>query len=123
VLEHRERVEDFGLFAQEEFLTLGERLLLTAGINGDRSSVNSDPKKFFYYPKVSGSFRFPQPFRAVEELKIRAAYGQSGKPAVVRSEFTPLSAIENIAGLPGLVVPPAGSVGSTSLRPEETTRV
>ena len=28
VLEQRQRVEDFGLFAQEEFLTLSERLLL-----------------------------------------------------------------------------------------------
>jgi TonB-linked SusC/RagA family outer membrane protein len=118
VLENRQRVEDFGIFAQEEFLTLSERLLLTAGINGDRSSVNSDTKKFYYYPKVSGSFRFPQAFRGVEELKIRAAYGQSGNQPLFGQKFTPLSAIENIAGLPGLVVPPAGSVGSTSLRPE-----
>ena len=118
VLENRQRVEDFGIFAQEEFLTLGERLLLTAGINGDRSSVNSDTKKFYYYPKVSGSFRFPQAFRGVEELKIRAAYGQSGNQPLFGQKFTPLSAIENIAGLPGLVVPPAGSVGSISLRPE-----
>jgi TonB-dependent starch-binding outer membrane protein SusC len=118
VLEQRERVEDFGLFAQEEFLTLSERLLLTAGINSDRSSVNSDPHKYFYYPKVSGSFRFPQPFRALEEVKIRAAYGQSGNQPLFGQKFTPLSAIENIAGLPGLVVPPAGSVGSKDLHPE-----
>ena len=118
VLENRQRVEDFGLYAQEEFLTFGERLLLTAGINADRSSVNSDTEKYFYYPKVSGSLRFPQPFRAVEELKIRAAYGQSGNQPLFGQKFTPLSAIENIAGLPGLVVPPSGSVGSTNLRPE-----
>jgi TonB-dependent starch-binding outer membrane protein SusC len=118
VLERHERVEDFGVFAQEEFLTLNERLLLTAGINADRSSVNSDPKKYFYYPKFSGSFRFPQPFRALEEVKIRAAYGQSGNQPLFGQKFTPLSAIENIAGLPGLVVPPLGSVGSTALHPE-----
>lgn len=118
VLEERERVEDFGLFAQEEFLTLSERMLLTAGITADRSSANSDTKKYFYYPKFSGSFRFPQPFRAFEEVKIRAAYGQTGNQPLFGQKFTPLSAIENIAGLPGLVVPVQGTVGSTNLHPE-----
>jgi len=33
-------------------------------------------------------------------------------------KFTPLSAIENIAGLPGLVVPVLGTVGSKNLHPE-----
>ena len=118
VLEERQRVEDFGLFAQEEFLTLGERLLLTAGINADRSSVNSDINKYFYYPKLSGSFRFPQPFRWMEEAKIRAAYGQSGNQALFGQKFTPLSVIENINGLPGIVVPVLGPVGSNDLHPE-----
>jgi len=118
VLEQRQRVEDFGLFAQEEFLALSERLLLTAGINADRSSANSDTEKYFYYPKLSGSFRFPQPFRGIEEAKIRAAYGQSGNQPLFGQKFTPLSAVENIAGLPGIVVPVQGPVGSKDLRPE-----
>lgn len=118
VLEQRQRVEDFGVFAQEEFLTLNERLLLTAGINADRSSANSDTEKYFYYPKFSGSFRFPQPFRGIEEAKIRAAYGQSGNQPLFGQKFTPLSAVENIAGLPGIVVPVQGPVGSRDLRPE-----
>ena len=118
VLEQRQRVEDFGVFAQEEFLTLNERLLLTAGINADRSSANSDTEKYFYYPKFSGSFRFPQPFRGIEEAKIRAAYGQSGNQPLFGQKFTPLSAVENIAGLPGIIVPVQGPVGSSDLRPE-----
>ncbi len=118
VLEQRQRVENFGLFAQEEFLTLSERLLLTAGINADRSSANSDTKKYFYYPKLSGSLRFPQVFRGIEEAKLRAAYGQSGNEPLFGQKFTPLSAIENIAGLPGLTVPVQGTVGSKNLHPE-----
>ena len=118
VLEQRQRVEDFGLFAQEEFLTFGERLFLTAGVNADRGSANSDSKQYFFYPKFSASFRFPQPFRALEEVKLRAAYGQSGNQPLFGQKFTPLSAIENIAGLPGLVVPVQGTVGSPNLRPE-----
>ena len=118
VLEQRSRVEDFGLFAQEEFLTLSERLLLTAGITADRSSANSDTEKYFYYPKFSGSFRFPQPFQRIDELKIRAAYGQSGNQPLFGQKFTPLSVIENIAGLSSIVVPVLGTVGSLDLRPE-----
>ncbi len=118
VLELRQRVEDFGMFAQEEFLTLNERLLLTAGVTADRSSANSDTEKYFIYPKVSGSFRFLEPFRGLDELKLRAAYGQTGNQPLFGQKFTPLSAVENIAGLPGLVVPAAGPVGSPNLRPE-----
>ncbi|MFL5638382.1 MAG: SusC/RagA family TonB-linked outer membrane protein [Gemmatimonadaceae bacterium] len=118
VLEQRQRVENFSLFAQEEFLTLSERLLLTAGITADRSSANSDTEKYYYYPKVAGSFRFPQPFTWLSEAKIRAAYGQSGNEPLFGQKFTPLSAIENIAGLPGLVVPVLGTVGSKNLHPE-----
>ena len=118
VLEQRQRVENFGLFAQEEFLTLSERLLLTAGVNADRSSANSDTKKYFYYPKLSGSFRFPQPFTWMSEAKLRAAYGQSGNEPLFGQKFTPLSAIENIAGLSAIVVPVLGTVGSKDLHPE-----
>jgi TonB-linked SusC/RagA family outer membrane protein len=123
VLEQRQRVENFGLFAQEEFLTLGERLLLTAGINADRSSANSDTEKYFFYPKLSGSLRFPQPFRSADEIKLRAAYGQSGNEPLFGQKFTPLSAIENIAGLPGIVVPVQGTVGSTNLHPERQREI
>ncbi|HEU4746940.1 MAG TPA: SusC/RagA family TonB-linked outer membrane protein [Gemmatimonadaceae bacterium] len=118
VRELRQRVEDFGVFAQEEVLALDERLLLTAGINADRSSANSDTEKFFFYPKFSGSFRFPQPFPRLDELKLRAAYGQSGNQPLFGQKFTPLSAVENIAGLSALVVPVQGPVGSSDLRPE-----
>lgn len=116
VLEQRQRVESFGLFAQEEVLLLGDRLLLTAGVNADRSSVNGDPDKFFVYPKFSGSYRFERPLRVVDALKIRAAIGQSGNEPLFGQKFTPLTATQNIAGLPGLVV--QGTVGSPNLRPE-----
>src|SRR2546430_17329765 len=54
----------------------------------------------------------------MSEAKIRAAYGQSGNEPLFGQKFTPLSAIENIAGLPGLVVPVQGTVGSKNLHPE-----
>ncbi|MBA3342444.1 MAG: SusC/RagA family TonB-linked outer membrane protein [Gemmatimonadaceae bacterium] len=116
VVEARQRVVDLGFFAQEELLMLDERLLLTAGLNADRSSANSDTDKLYIYPKVSASYRFTQPFGFVDELKVRSAYGQSGNQPLFGQKFTPLTATQNITGLPGLVV--QGTVGSTDLRPE-----
>jgi len=68
----------FSFFAQEEFLTLGERLLLTAAVNSERSSNNGDAKKFYAYPKFSGSYRLPFLPTRIDELKLRLAYGRAG---------------------------------------------
>lgn len=116
VLERKQRVEDFGLFAQEELLLLGERLLLTAGVSADRSSVNGDPDKYYVYPKFAGSYRFERPLRTVDALKLRLAYGQSGNQPLFGQKFTPLTATQNISGLPALIV--ESTVGSPNLRPE-----
>jgi TonB-dependent starch-binding outer membrane protein SusC len=80
-------VRNLGLFAQEEFLTLGQRLLLTAGVRADRSSVNGNTDKFFIFPKGAASYRFAQPFGGVDELKLRVAVGQTGNPPTFGSKF------------------------------------
>lgn len=121
VNEARQRVEDFGLFAQEELLMLDERLMLTAGINADRSSSNSDTDKLYWYPKVSGSYRFIEPFGALNEVKVRAAFGQSGNQPLFGQKFTRLTATQNITGIPGLVV--QGTVAAPDLRPERQREI
>lgn len=68
----------FSLFVQEEFLTLGERLLLTAGVNSERSSNNGDAEKFYAYPKFSASYRMPFIPTRIDDLKLRLAYGRAG---------------------------------------------
>jgi TonB-linked SusC/RagA family outer membrane protein len=121
VRENRQRVEDVSLFAQEEVLLLGERLLVIAGLNADQSSVNSDDKKLYIYPKVAASYRFERPAGALDAVKIRAAYGESGNQPLYGQKFTPLQATQNIRGLPGLVVD--GLVGSTKLAPERQREI
>ena len=111
-----QRVEDLSAFAQEEVLLMNEKLLLTAGVTADRSSVNSDPKKMFVYPKVAGSYRLDVPVSILDAVKFRLAYGESGNQPLYGQKFTPLVATENLNGLPGLVVD--GTVGSTNLKPE-----
>ncbi|HEX2250179.1 MAG TPA: TonB-dependent receptor plug domain-containing protein, partial [Gemmatimonadales bacterium] len=121
VREERQRVEDFSLFAQEEMLLLDERLLLTAGVNADQSSVNADDDKLFVYPKVAASYRLEQPMGWLDQLKFRAAYGESGNQPLFGQKFTPLEATETINGLPGLQV--GDSIGASDLRPERQREI
>ena len=90
VNENQFLVKDFAYFAQEELLAFNERLLITGGINAERSSVNGDDKKFYAFPKAAASYRLPflPPF--TDELKVRVAYGKAGNQPPYGFKFTTL---------------------------------
>lgn len=117
--QYRERIRDLGFFAQEEFLTLGDRLLLTAGVRGDKSSNNSDPAQWSYYPKAATSYRVPLG-GVFSEFKVRAAMGQSGNRPTYGQKFTNLTA-GNINGLPVSSV--SSTTAASDLRPERQTEI
>jgi TonB-linked SusC/RagA family outer membrane protein len=139
VVQFRTRINNLGIYAQEELLTLDERLLLTAGIRqeelltlderllltagirGDMSSLNADHDKLHFFPKLSGSYRFVQPNNWIDEFKVRAAYGESGNEPKFGQKFTSLTATQNVGGLPGIVV--LGTVGADDLKPERQREV
>ncbi len=118
--EVRERVEDFGFFGQEEFLTLGEKLLLTVGVRGDQSSNNGDTQKLFYYPKAAASYRLLKVFPQVDELKLRAAYGQSGNQPVYGAKFSNLTTTQ-IGPQGGFQT--SNTFGATNIRPERQREI
>jgi TonB-linked SusC/RagA family outer membrane protein len=115
VRELRQRTELLGLFLQEEVL-LNDRLLLTAGIRADQASTNTDDGKLFAFPKLAASYRVPVAGGWLEEVKFRAAYGESGNQPLYGAKFTPLTATVNIGGLPGYQI--QGTVVTTGLEPE-----
>jgi len=84
---------DRGFFVQEEF-NYNDIAIITAGLRGDKSSRNGDANKLYYYPKISGAFNIHQlpswSFDKISQLKIRAAYGQSGNFAPFGAIYTPL---------------------------------
>jgi TonB-linked SusC/RagA family outer membrane protein len=84
---------DRGFFVQEEF-NYNDIAIITAGVRGDKSSRNGDANKLYYYPKISGAFNIHQlpswSFDKISQLKIRAAYGQSGNFAPFGAIYTPL---------------------------------
>lgn len=106
--------KDLSFFAQEEFLTLSERLLLTAGINAERSSNNGDQLKYYTYPKFSASYRLPWLPPATSDLKLRVAYGRAGNfPTAGRFTFAIPTLLE---GQPGARL--STVKGAVGIKPE-----
>ncbi|MBI4501904.1 MAG: SusC/RagA family TonB-linked outer membrane protein [Gemmatimonadetes bacterium] len=122
VEQDKQLTKDFGFFAQEEFLTLGEKLLLTLGVRGDQSSNNGDPDKLFTYPKASASYRLALVKGAVDELKLRAALGYSGNQPKYGQKFTDLTG-GNILGLATARLNPSGTTGAPDIRPERQREI
>jgi TonB-linked SusC/RagA family outer membrane protein len=103
------------LYGQEEFLTLHERLLLTAGFRAERSSANGDIHKYFLYPKAAASYRFPNLLGEGTELKVRGAYGETGNQPLFGQKFTTLTTAV-IGGSAGTVI--QGTAGAPDIQPE-----
>lgn len=120
VVERREQVEDFGFFLQEEMLALDDRLLLTGAVRFDQSSANSDDDAIFIYPKASASYRIPGASGFLDEVKFRAAFGQTGNQPVFGQEFTNLDITGKISGIPFLSL--EGSFAG-ELEPERQSEV
>ena len=112
--------QDLGLYVQEELLMMDERLMVAFGVRADRSSRNGDVNKYFYYPKVAGSYRFTDLGGGGDEVKVRAAYGQTGNPPQFGNKFTP-NATGTIGGIFGSS---AGAVaGDAGIKPERQAEI
>jgi hypothetical protein len=119
VQELRSETNDLAFFAQEEVLALGERLLVTAGVRGERSTNNGDVDRVFYYPKGSVSFRLPS-LGVLDEFKLRAAYGQSGNQPLYGQKFTTLApAVYDGRN----ALRPGAVYGAPDVRPERQTEL
>jgi TonB-dependent starch-binding outer membrane protein SusC len=115
--EQQSLIHDFGYYVQEEVL-LNERLLLTAAINEERSSVNGQDNKFYSYPKFSASYRLPVLPSWVNEFKVRAAWGEAGNQPPYGYKFTSLP-IGTYSGNLGAV--PSTTAGNPNITPETST--
>ena len=115
--ESQSLIHDFGYYLQEEVL-LKDRLLLTAAINEERSSVNGDANKFYAYPKFSVSYRLPVLPSWVNEFKLRAAWGEAGNQPPYGYKYTSLP-IGAYSGQLGAV--PSTVAGNPNITPETST--
>ena len=116
----RQEVRGLALFGQEELLGLEERLLATLGVRAERSTVNGDVNKFYFFPKASLSFRMPGLLGMFDEFKPRVAYGQSGNQPLYIQKYTPgifTTYTGRNAVQPGLIL------GNPAIRPERETEL
>jgi TonB-dependent starch-binding outer membrane protein SusC len=113
--EHLEQERTFALYAQEEVRLLAERLLVQVGLRAERSSVNGDVDKFYVFPKASGSYRFFDLVGPGSEVKLRAAYGETGNQPIFGQKFTDLGTPQ-LGGRQGVVV--STTSGAPNVEPE-----
>jgi len=108
-------------YGQEEWLGFNEHLLLTAGVRGERSSANGDVNKYYYYPKVLGSYQFPNVLGQESWVKLRAAYGETGNQPQFGQKFTTLQGGTTIGGVIGTTV--GATAGDPNIKPERTSEI
>ncbi len=65
-------------YGQEQLITLASRLTVTGGLTAERSTANANINKLYPYPRFAASYRIPTVGDLVDDIKLRAAYGQSG---------------------------------------------
>jgi TonB-dependent starch-binding outer membrane protein SusC len=112
----RELQRDQAWFARQDFLGFNEKLYLSAAVRGDRSSNNGDVEKFFVFPSVQGSYRFVNLVPKIDELKVRASWGQTGNRPLYGQRFLTLVGNGLIGGVNGLGT--AATLGNPNIKPE-----
>ena len=119
----RTEEKDFGSFGQIEG-NYRDQIIATLGYRFDKSTRNGDPNKFYGFPKASLAINIAKfDFWTVEDisqLKLRAAYGETGNPAGYGSTFTSLAA-NNIGGNIGQSL--AGAKGNPNIKPETASEL
>ncbi|WP_074409505.1 MULTISPECIES: SusC/RagA family TonB-linked outer membrane protein [Aquimarina] len=110
--------KDFGYFAQVEG-NYKDQFIATLGYRLDKSSRNGDPNKLYGFPKASLAVNIANldfwTVEAINQFKVRAAYGETGNPAAFGATFTSLGS-SNTGGNGGTSV--AGLKGDPDVEPE-----
>jgi TonB-linked SusC/RagA family outer membrane protein len=122
--ETRLRTKETGAYVQEEVALLNDQLSLIGAVLAERSSLNGDTDKYWFYPKFGVAYSLIKPakageartFEAFESLRVRAQYGETGNRPNYGNKFTALSAVNVIGGNAGTVI--LGNAGDPNIEPE-----
>lgn len=99
-------VTDVGIVAQED-LNWEDKIIASVGVRFDKSTLNRDQEKFYAFPKASlaanlHNFDFLNS-GVLSQLKLRAAYGETGGLPRFGATFEPLGAVNIDGSLGGFV--------------------
>ncbi len=114
---------DRGFFLQEE-VNYADTYIATVGLRGDKSDRNGDVNKIYLYPKASLAWNITNEnfwsADAVDNLKFRVAYGQTGNLSTFGAKFTSL-APSNTGGLGGVLL--TNIRGVDDIKPERQKEI
>jgi outer membrane receptor protein involved in Fe transport len=112
-----------GAYFQEQ-IGFNDRLFLTGAVRVDNNSAFGDEFKWVTYPKVSASWVVSEEpfwnFDFVNTLKLRAAYGESGRQPNAFSALRSYTPVPGPSGTNGVT---PGSAGNPELKPERGREV
>jgi TonB-linked SusC/RagA family outer membrane protein len=108
-----------GAYAQEQ-IGWRDRLFLTGAVRVDNNSAFGEQLKWVTYPKLSASWVISEePFwrwsSSIPALRLRAAYGESGRSP---SAFAALRTFNPVTGFNGASGVTPGTIGNPDLQPE-----
>jgi TonB-linked SusC/RagA family outer membrane protein len=123
VFDYRDASRTMAFYGQEQFLTLNQRLTITAGVTAQRNTNNGNIDKYYAYPKYAMSYRIPQFVGFLDELKVRAAYGVSGTDPLYGIRYTGYDylKLQHDAGAPGVIASEA--LDNPSIKPETNAEI
>jgi TonB-dependent starch-binding outer membrane protein SusC len=113
----RSLVRNEAAYLSEDLLGFNERLSLSGRVRAERSSVNGDRNKFFYWPAVSGAYRFVNVLPHADEIKLRAAFGISGNQPNYGNRDLVLAPNGLIDGRNAIATP--STIGNPNIQPEK----
>jgi TonB-dependent starch-binding outer membrane protein SusC len=76
--QNRSIVRNTAFYGSEELLALDDKFSASAHVRAEKSSVNGDRDKTFYWPALSAAYRFTNLLPHADEIKLRASTGISG---------------------------------------------
>jgi TonB-linked SusC/RagA family outer membrane protein len=114
VFETRQQTRTVALFGQEELLLLNQRLYVSAGVVGQKSTNNADVTKIFAFPKAAASYHWPT-LGIFDDVKVRAAFGETGNDPLYGQKFTALLG-QTYTGQNSVAL--QGQLSDPDLRPE-----
>lgn len=117
----------FGMYIQEQ-VGFDDRLFLTAALRMDNNSVFGEEINRIFYPKASASWVISEEdffdFRSVDQLRLRAAWGQAGNAPgpfdAIRTYSTSVATLEDGSTQPALRY---SSFGNPDLKPERSSEL
>lgn len=128
--EDNQTIITVGGYGREQ-LAWKDRAFVTASLRADENSAFGKNFKLAYYPAVSGSWVVTEePFLqskswvssgALNQVRLRASYGQSGQRPGFRQADTYLSAAAIVQGASELAAAVIGGTGNPDLKPEIST--